>query len=81
MSKAIKSNWCIVGRIPYQENEVGTFNDMTEKQANSKFVDLLYSSHTAAEREETIKNNGGETAYLDFILRSDSPIEIAHRIW
>jgi hypothetical protein len=68
----MKSNYCVVGRVPDGDDEAHCFEQVTRQEAIALFINELYDGDQ--ERIEAARAETGDAVYIEFILRSDSPI-------
>lgn len=79
MSDYIKSNWAVVGRILFDdEDTVMSYSLCTRSEACDQFEEDMIAS-SGRTREQLMKElNQGDDTFLiiNHVLRSDTPIEI-----
>ena len=80
MSTPIKHNHLVViGRIPDEDNQYWTYQNMTSDKAAKSFEKQLIADYIEdsgeMDREEK-KDIRDQGVYIDFILTSESPIDV-----
>ena len=80
MNKPIKHNHLVViGRIPDEDDQYWTYQNMTSDKAAKSFEKQLIADYIENSDEmsrEEIKDIRDEGVYIDFILTSESPINV-----
>lgn len=77
-AKVVRSNWAIIGRIPFDEEDTCfCYNKCTEAEALEQFeADMIAADGRT--KEQILQEGNGEdmVCFVNTILRSDRPIII-----